>query len=106
MDVRPPNPDSDRPSPVPAFGREAGVHEEATMSDHEIDDSFATYPPNALLSLFEDERVNDVVAVLSDPVIQLRRSELCGRGDRRRPCPIYGSVSSFIDMIGRRGLLR
>lgn len=30
-------------------------------------DNFAENPPNALLSIFEDDTVNDVVVVLSDP---------------------------------------
>jgi hypothetical protein len=35
----------------------------------EGDDSFAVDPPNAVLSLFEDEYVNDVVVVLREPVL-------------------------------------
>jgi hypothetical protein len=31
------------------------------------DNNFAEDPPNALLSIFEDEEVNDVVIILSDP---------------------------------------
>jgi len=65
------------------------------------DDSFATDPPNALLSLFETNYVNDVVLVLSDPVesngdlsyaVQVTDGELV---------PSTGPVSLFIDMIGR-----
>jgi hypothetical protein len=64
-------------------------------------DNFAENPPNALLSIFEDDSVNDVVLVLTDP--QLDGSDLSyaidlSEGDLT---PSDGPVSLFIDMIGR-----
>jgi len=67
----------------------------------EGDDSFADDPPNAVLSTFSDQEVNDVVVVLQDPVLE---------GDRFSyqveildgEMPAGGGASSlFIDMIGR-----
>jgi hypothetical protein len=65
------------------------------------DDSFATDPPNALLSLFETNYVNDVVLVLSDPMISngdLSYAVQVTDGDLH---PSPGPVSLFIDLIGR-----
>ena len=65
------------------------------------DDSFASDPPNALLSLFETNYVNDVVLVLSDPVASngdLSYAVQVTDGDL---VPSVGPVSLFIDMIGR-----
>jgi hypothetical protein len=65
------------------------------------DDSFADDPPNAVLSTFSDQEVNDVVIVLQDPLLE---------GDRFSyqveildgEIPASGGASSlFIDMIGR-----
>lgn len=65
------------------------------------DDNFASDPPNALLSLFEDDHVNDVVVVLTDPVssngdlsyaIEVTDGDLTASN---------GPASLFIDMIGR-----
>lgn len=71
------------------------------MSDHGIDDSFAAYPPNALLSLVEDERANDVVAVLSDPVTGYGDLSYAVEATDGDLAPSTGSVSSFIDLVGR-----
>jgi hypothetical protein len=67
----------------------------------EGDDSFAQNPPNALLSIFEADAVNDVVVILSDP--QLTNGDLSYTievtdGDL---APSAGPASLFIDMIGR-----
>ena len=65
------------------------------------DDNFAVDPPNALLSLFETEHVNDVVVVLTDPVASngdLSYAVEVTDGDL---VPSTGPVSLFIDMIGR-----
>jgi len=64
-------------------------------------DNFAENPPNALLSIFEEDTVNDVVVILSDP--QLDNGDLSyavdiSEGDLT---PSEGPVSLFIDMIGR-----
>jgi hypothetical protein len=65
------------------------------------DDNFAENPPNALLSIFETDAVNDVVVILSDP--QLENDDLSyavdvSEGDLT---PSDGPASLFIDMIGR-----
>lgn len=67
----------------------------------EGDDSFADDPPNAVLSLFEPDAVNDVVVVLHDPVVD--------DGDLTYAIDVIegelaatdGPVSLFIDAIGR-----
>jgi len=65
------------------------------------DDSFADDPPNAVLSTFSDEHVNDVVVVLQDPVmdgdqmsykVEILDGEMPASG---------GPSSLFIDVIGR-----
>jgi len=67
----------------------------------EGDDSFAEDPPNALLSIFEEEEVNDVVVILSDP--QLSNGDLSYAVDVTEGdlAPSDGPASLFIDMIGR-----
>jgi hypothetical protein len=65
------------------------------------DDSFADDPPNAVLSTFSDDEVNDVVVVLQDPALD---------GDRFSyqveildgEMPAGGGASSlFLDVVGR-----
>jgi len=65
------------------------------------DDSFASNPPNAVLSSFEADEVNDVVVVLSQPelsgsdlsyLVAITDGELAARS---------AESSLFIDMIGR-----
>ena len=88
---------SDRPyrlaghTPTPEFVSQWGIGA----------DNFAENPPNALLSMFDDDVVNDVVLILSDPrldsddlsyAIDLSEGELT---------PPSGPVSLFIDQIGR-----
>ena len=67
----------------------------------EGDDSFADDPPNAVLSIFSEDEVNDVVVVLKEPALD---------GDQMSyqvdvldgEMPASGGASSlFIDMIGR-----
>lgn len=64
-------------------------------------DNFAENPPNALLSMFDEDSVNDVVVVLSDP--KLDGSDLSYAIDLSEGelTPPSGAVSLFIDMIGR-----
>jgi len=65
------------------------------------DDSFADTPPNALLSMFEDDEVNDVVLVLFDPVLsdgELSYEVMVMDGELGSPT---GPASLYIDMIGR-----
>jgi hypothetical protein len=65
------------------------------------DDSFASDPPNAVLSIFSEEEVNDVVVVLQDPALvgdQMSYQVEILDGE----IPASGGASSlFIDMIGR-----
>jgi hypothetical protein len=65
------------------------------------DDNFAEDPPNALLSIFEGDTVNDVVVILTEPklsngalsfAVEVTDGDLVGSD---------GPVSLFIDMIGR-----
>jgi len=66
------------------------------------DDSFADDPPNAVLSLFEDDAVNDVVVVLREPVLSsdgdLSYAVEVTDGDL---APSSGPASLFIDRLGR-----
>jgi hypothetical protein len=64
-------------------------------------DNFAENPPNALLSMFDGDTVNDVVIVLSDPKLDgtdLSYAIDLSEGDLT---PSGGPVSLFIDTIGR-----
>ncbi len=67
----------------------------------EGDNSFADDPPNAVLSIFTEDEINDVVVVLSDPALdgdQMSYSVDILDGEM----PTSGGASSlFIDMIGR-----
>jgi hypothetical protein len=65
------------------------------------DDSFANEPPNALLSLFEDDHVNDVVVVLTDPVSSNGDLSYAVEVTDGELAPSTGPASLFIDMIGR-----
>lgn len=65
------------------------------------DDSFAVTPPNAVLSIFQSDEVQDVVVVLTDPKlasdtltysVQVLDGELPASG---------GECALFIDTIGR-----
>lgn len=65
------------------------------------DDNFAADPPNALLSQLDDEQVNDVVVVLSEPAISngdLSYAYVVTDGEL---IASDGPASLFIDMIGR-----
>ena len=65
------------------------------------DDSFADDPPNAVISIFSEEEIQDVVVVLSDPTLdgdQMSYKIDITAGEM----PASGGPSSlFIDMIGR-----
>lgn len=65
------------------------------------DDNFAENPPNALLSIFEEDSVNDVVMVLRDP--ELRGGDLSYAVEVTdgELAASSGPASLFIDMIGR-----
>ena len=64
-------------------------------------DNFAENPPNALLSIFEPDAVNDVVVILTEPELSnggLSYAVQVTDGDL---VAADGPVSLFIDMIGR-----
>ncbi len=67
----------------------------------EGDNSFADDPPNAVLSIFTEDEINDVVVVLSDPALdgdQMSYSVDILDGEM----PTSGGASSlFIDSVGR-----
>ena len=65
------------------------------------DNSFAADPPNAVLSIFEEETVNDVVVVLSDPVLSNGDLSYAVEVTDGELAASAGPVSLFIDMIGR-----
>ena len=67
----------------------------------EGDDSFASEPPNALLSLFEGAYINDVVLVLTDPVISNGDLSYAVEVTDGELTTSTGPASLFIDMIGR-----
>jgi hypothetical protein len=75
--------------------------EEFFASWGEGDNSFADDPPNAVLSIFTEDEINDVVVVLSDPALdgdQMSYSVEILDGEM----PASGSASAlFIDTIGR-----
>lgn len=64
-------------------------------------ESFFEVPPNAVLSLFDDDEVNDVVVVLTDPVLHgsdLSYAVYVTDGELE---PSNGPASLFIDQLGR-----
>jgi hypothetical protein len=65
------------------------------------DDSFADNPPNAVLSIFTETEINDVVVVLQEPTLdgdQMSYEVEILDGDM----PSSGGANSlFIDMLGR-----
>jgi hypothetical protein len=65
------------------------------------DDSFAKEPSNALLSLFEDDQVNDVVVVLTNPEFTDGNLSYAVEVTDGELTPSTGPASLFIDMIGR-----
>lgn len=75
--------------------------EEFLDSWGEGEDSFASDPPNAVLSIFSEDEVNDIVVVLKDPRLdgdQMRYQVEILDGEM----PASGGANSlFIDMIGR-----
>ncbi len=75
--------------------------EEFLDSWGEGDDSFADDPPNAVLSVFSEEHVTDVVVVLQDPALDGDRfSYQVAILDGEMPAS-GGPSSLFIDVIGR-----
>ncbi|MDH3674858.1 MAG: hypothetical protein OES12_05125 [Anaerolineae bacterium] len=88
---------SDRPARVTGHV----PSEEFLDSWGEGEDSFADDPPNAVLSIFSDDEVHDVVVVLRDPALagdQMSYSVDILDGEM----PAGGGANSlFIDVIGR-----
>ena len=88
---------SDRPNRITGHI----TSEEFFDSWGEGDDSFASDPPNAVLSIFSEEEVNDVVVVLQEPaLVGDQMSYLVNILDGEMPAS-GGASSLFIDMIGR-----
>ncbi len=74
---------------------------EFVASWDEGDDSFAADPPNGLLSIFEEDAVNDVVVVLRQPLLDgddLSYEFAVTEGELAASS---GPTSLFIDTIGR-----
>jgi len=65
------------------------------------DDSFAADPPNGLLSIFEDDAVNDVVVVLRQPRLDGDDLSYSFEVTEGELAPSTGPTSLFIDTIGR-----
>lgn len=65
------------------------------------DESFASDPPNAALSIFHDDGVSDVVVELKDPVLKgTQLTYLVDILDGEMPA-VGGPSSLFIDIFGR-----
>jgi len=88
---------SDRPERITGHG----TTEEMVNAWSEGDESFADDPPNATLSILEAEEIQDVVVVISDPVLSGSKLTYNVRvldGE----LPAHGGASSlFIDTVGR-----
>jgi hypothetical protein len=67
----------------------------------EGDDSFAADPPNALLSIFEEDHVNDVVVILSEPTMSDGDLSYAAEVTDGELSSSDGPVSLFIDVLGR-----
>jgi len=67
----------------------------------EGDDSFADDPPNAVLSLIEDDAINDVVVVLREPVLSNGDLSYAVEVTEGELTATSGPASLFIDMLGR-----
>ncbi len=65
------------------------------------DDNFADDPPNALLSIFEEDAVNDVVGVLREPALSGDDLSYAFEVTDGELTASSGPASLFIDMIGR-----
>lgn len=88
---------SDRPERITGHG----ATEEGVKTWSEGDDSFASNPPNANLSILGGDEIEDIVIVLRDP--QLKGSKLTYTVkvlDGKLPAS-GGASSLFIDVIGR-----
>ena len=87
------------PSSHPYKTQQAGAEEPEGWGDG--DDSFADDPPNAVLSIFTEDEIHDVVVVLGNPALdgdQMSYNVEILDGEM----PASGGASSlFIDMIGR-----
>ena len=64
------------------------------------DDSFADDPPNAVLSLFDDDAVHDVVVVLDEPVLGDSGLSYAVEVTDGELVATNGPVSLFIDRLG------
>lgn len=88
---------SDRPERITGHG----ATEEWVKTWSEGDDSFASNPPNAVLSVLDGEEIDDVVVVLMDPRLSGSKLNYTVRIlDGQLPAS-GGASSLFIDVIGR-----
>ncbi len=88
---------SDRPERIAGHGTTA----ELVQDWSEGEDSFASDPPNATLSILAGEEVNDIVIELSDPVLTGEDLTYTVKVlDGKLPAS-GGASSLFIDIIGR-----
>jgi len=88
---------SDRPERIAGHG----TTEEAVKTWSQGDESFAADPPNATLSILGDADIDDVVVVLSEPVLSGSKLTYSVRVlDGEIPAS-GGAASLFIDIISR-----
>jgi hypothetical protein len=88
---------SDRPDRITGHG----TTEEMVNAWSEGDESFAADPPNATLSILGGDEIQDVVVVISDPVLLGSKLTYTVRVLDGK-LPAHGGASSlFIDVIGR-----
>ena len=88
---------SDRPDRIAGHG----TTEEMVNAWSEGDESFAADPPNATLSILGGDEIQDVVVVISDPVLLGSKLTYTVRVLDGK-LPAHGGASSlFIDVIGR-----
>ena len=88
---------SDRPERIAGHGTTAELVQDWTVGE----DSFASDPPNATLSILAGEEINDIVVELSDPVLADDNLTYTVKVlDGKLPAS-GGASSLFIDVIGR-----
>jgi len=88
---------SDRPERITGHG----TTEEMVNAWSQGDESFADDPPNATLSILGGDEIQDIVVVISDPVLLGSKLTYTVRVLDGK-LPAHGGASSlFIDVIGR-----
>jgi hypothetical protein len=87
---------SDRPERIAGHG----TTEEMVKNWSQGDESFAADPPNATLSILGDAEIDDVVVVLSEPVLSGSKLTYSVRVLNGEIPASGGAASLFIDVIG------